>query len=361
MKRLLIHLSWITVLFTTSCQSENHETEKEERSFSVTTPLVKDTTTIKDYVCQIHSIQHIELRALEKGYLQNIYVDEGQYINKGQLMFQIMPALYKAEAQKASAEAKFVRLEYLNTKALADSNIVSSNELALAKAKYDKALAELDLANVHLGFTEIRAPFSGIMGRFNVRIGSLLDEGELLTELSDNSKVWVYFNVSEAEYLNYSTKIDQNNLQEVNLLMANNEIFPHQGVIETIEADFNNETGNIAFRATFPNPDGLLRHGETGNIKIPTVIKEAIIIPQKATYEVLDKKYVFVVGDDNVITSRRIEIDKELPHIYIIKEGLSKDDKILLDGLRTVKSGDKISYEFIEPTEVINHLELYAE
>jgi membrane fusion protein (multidrug efflux system) len=361
MKRLLIHLSWIAVLFTTSCQSKNNETETEERSYSVTNPLVKDTTTIKDYVCQIHSIQHIELRALEKGYLQNIYVDEGQYINKGQLMFQIMPALYKAEAQKAAAEAEYVRIEYLNTKALADSNIVSSNELALARAKYDKALAVLELANVHLSFTEIRAPFSGIMGRFNVRLGSLLDEGELLTELSDNSEVWVYFNVAEAEYLNYSTKIDPNNLQKVKLLMANNEIFKHEGVIGTIESDFNNETGNIAFRATFPNPDGLLRHGETGNIKIPTVINKAIIIPQKATFEILDKKYVFVVGDDNLVTSRSIEIEKELPHIYIIKDGLSKDDKILIDGLRTVKNGDKISYEFIEPTEVISHLELFAE
>ena len=102
MKRLLIHLSWIAVLFTTSCQSKNNETETEERSYSVTNPLVKDTTTIKDYVCQIHSIQHIELRALEKGYLQNIYVDEGQYINKGQLMFQIIASTLLSRSTKSS-------------------------------------------------------------------------------------------------------------------------------------------------------------------------------------------------------------------------------------------------------------------
>ena len=361
MKKSLIYLSLIAALFTTGCNSENHEKETEETTFSVTSPLIQDTTTLQEYVCQIRSIQHIELRALEKGYLKDIYVDEGQNIVKGQLMFQIMPSLYKAEAKKAEAEAEFAKIEYLNTKALADSNIVSKNELALARATYDQALAELDLANIHLSFTEIRAPFSGIMGRFNVRHGSLLDEGELLTELSDNTKVWVYFNVSEAEYLNYSTKIDKNNLQKVNLQMANNEIFKHQGVIETIEADFNNETGNIAFRATFPNPEGLLRHGETGNILIPTIRKDAVIIPQKATFEILDKKYVFVVGKDNIVTSRSIIIEKELTHIYIVKSGLSKDDKILIDGIRTVKGGDKVSYKYIEPAEVVAHLDLYAE
>ena len=361
MKKSLIHLSLIAALFTTSCNSESHEKETEETTYSVSSPLVKDTTTLQEYVCQIRSIQHIELRALEKGYLKDIYVDEGQNIQKGQLMFQIMPKLYKAEAKKAEAEAQFAKIEYLNTKALADSNIVSKNELALAKATYDQALAELDLANVHLSFTEIRAPFAGIMGRFNVRQGSLLDEGELLTELSDNSKVWVYFNVSEAEYLNYSTKIDKDNLQKVNLQMANNKIYTHEGEIETIEADFNNETGNIAFRATFPNPEGLLRHGETGNILIPTLTKDAIIIPQKATFEILDKKYVFVVGEDNIVKSRSIEIEKELPHIFILKSGLSKDDKILIDGLRTVKSGEKISYKQIDASQVISNLNLYTE
>lgn len=360
MKQTVIYLFLIATL-NVGCHSKKHEKKEEEIKLSVTTPLIKDTIAIKEYVAQVRSIQHIELRALEKGYLKNIYVDEGEFVKEGQRMFQIMPTLYQAEAKKAAAEAEFARIEYLNTKTLADSNIVSPNELALAKARYDKANAELDLANVHLSFTEIRAPFDGIMGRFNVRLGSLLDEGELLTELSDNSKVWVYFNVPEAEYLNYSTKIDKRNLQKVNLLMANNKLFPYQGVIETIESDFNNETGNIAFRATFPNPEGLLRHGETGNIQIPTRINDAIIIPQKATFEILDKKYVYVVGEDHIIKSRMITVDKELPHIYLVKEGLSKEDKIVIDGLRKIKSGDEISYDFIEPDKVMSNLDLYAE
>lgn len=225
-----------------------------------------DTILYREYVAQIQSINHIELRSQERGYLQNIYVDEGQSVKKGQLMFQIMPLLYQAELQKAQAEYNFSEIEYKNTKNLADSNIVSPNELALAKAHLDKVKADLALAQTHLDFTNIRAPFDGIMGRFNVRLGSLVDEGELLTTLSDNSKMWVYFNVPESEYLDYVKKVKSDSTLKVKLKMANNDLFDYYGKVETIEADFNNETGNIAFRATFPNPKGILRHGETGNI-----------------------------------------------------------------------------------------------
>lgn len=359
MKLSLISISISAILLASSCQSEQHQDHKEELIYSVSSPLIKDTTTLKEYVCQIRSIEHIEIRALEKGYLQETYVDEGQFIEKGRLMFQIMPKLYKAEAKKAKAEAEFARLEYLNSKALADSNIVSKNELALFKAKYDHAMAELELANVHLGFTQIRAPFSGIMGRLNVRNGSLLDEGELLTELSNNSKMWVYFNVSETEYLDY--KMNKNQFEDVELLLANNKVYDHAGVIETLESDFNNETGNISFRATFPNPDGLLRHGETGNILLPSKIEKAMIIPQKATFEILNKKYVYVVGKDNKVTARSIEVSKELPHIYIISKGLEAGDKILLDRQRSIKNGQEIKFEYTAPEEVISHLDLYAE
>ena len=220
MKQMLVLLSLCALLCSTSCESKKEEKE-EETKFYVTSPLLKDTLVTKEYVCQIRSISHIELRALERGYLEKIFVDEGQSLKKGQLMFQIMPMLYKAELQKAQAEANFAEIEYKNTKALADSNIVSKNELALAKAKFDKAKAELALAQVHLGFTEIRAPFNGIMDHFQVRLGSLVDEGDLLTTLSDNSKMWVYFNVPEAEYLDYKSKTKKDSLMKVNLIMAN--------------------------------------------------------------------------------------------------------------------------------------------
>ncbi|WP_375444565.1 efflux RND transporter periplasmic adaptor subunit [uncultured Fibrella sp.] len=360
MKRIIMLMSLCAAWCCTSCSTKAEEKE-EETKYSVTSPLQRDTTVTNDYVAQIHAIQHIEMRALEKGYLQKIFVDEGQAVRKGQLMFQIMPVQYQAELQKAEAEANFVNVEYKNTKLLADSNIVSKNELALAKAKLDKAKAEVSVAQIHLGFTQVRAPFDGIMDHFQVRLGSLVNEGDLLTTLSDNSKMWVYFNVPEAEYLNYKTHAEQGSFQKVNLMMANQQLFSYPGKVETIEADFNNETGNIAFRATFPNPKGMLRHGETGNIQMTLPMKNALIIPQKATFEVLEKKYVYVVDKNNVIRSREIAIAAELPHIFVVRSGLKKDDKILLEGLRQVKENEKIQYKFEQPATVISHLGLYAE
>jgi membrane fusion protein (multidrug efflux system) len=360
MIRIIMFMFMGALLLQSSCTHKEEKPEHEVR-LTVTSPVRMDTAITQDYVCQIHSIQHIELRAQERGYLQKIFVDEGKYVRKGQRLFQIMPRLYEAELLKAKAEANFAEIEYQSTKRLADSNIVAPNELAMAKAKFDKANAELAMAQVHLDFTTISAPFSGIIDRFHVRLGSLVEEGDMLTSLSDNSKMWVYFNVPEAEYLDYKTRVKRDSSMQVKLLMANNKMFAYPGIVETIEADFNNETGNIPFRATFPNPESLLRHGETGNIQMTIPLKNVLIIPQKATFEVLDKNYVFVVNDDHRVEARRIVIGEEMPHLFVVREGLTEKDHILLDGLRLVKEGQEISYDYQAPDSVISHLNLYAE
>jgi membrane fusion protein, multidrug efflux system len=359
-KKTAVFASLFVLLFLTNCETKKEE-KREEATFLVTNPIKKDTTIAKDYVSQIHSIRHIELRALEKGYLKQISVDEGQYVKKGQQMFQIMPNIYQAELQKAKAESRVAEIELKNTQLLADGNVVSPNELAMANANLDKANAEVSLAQTHLGFTSIKAPFDGIIDHLEAREGSLLDEGELLTTLSDNSKMWVYFNVPEAEYLDYIMDESKQNNKQVDLLLANNKRFNQKGIVETIEGEFNSETGNIAFRATFPNPDRILRHGETGSVLMSVPYQSAIIIPQKATFQVLDKTYVFVVTKDNVVKQHEITIDAELPHLYIISKGLSENDTILLEGIRMVKNNEKIHTKFLEPNKVMSELDLYAE
>jgi len=352
----------LLVLYIISCNKhKNHP--QEDPIYTVSSAWQADTILYQEYVCQIRAIQHIELRALERGYLQKILVDEGQYVKKGQLLFQILPVIYQAEVEKNKAELQAAEIEYNNAKMLADSQVISLAELALAKAKLDKQKAELALAQSHLSFTEIRAPFDGYIGKFNeVRIGSLLEEGELLTTLSDNSKMWVYFNVPEAQYLDLVEKNELKNLPLVRLRMANNKIFEFPGKIETIEADFNNESGNIAFRATFPNPKNILRHGETGNIIIPVPVQKAIIIPQEATFEILDKKFVFVIKEDSTVESREIITQWELPHLYTVTKGLKPNEKILVEGLRKVKNGDKIRFKYKSVPEILSELhQLHAE
>ncbi|QDH77933.1 efflux RND transporter periplasmic adaptor subunit [Echinicola soli] len=359
---ILMLMGLCALLLHTSCDSHGEEKKEEVYRLQVTNPVRMDTTITEDYVCQIHSINHIEVRAQERGYLEKIYVDEGQFVKKGQLLFKIMPKLYQAELQRAKAEVNFAEIEYQNTKSLADRDVVAPNELAMAKAKLDKANAERALAQAHFDFTEIRAPFDGIIDRFHVRVGSLIDEGELLTNLSDNGRMWVYYNVPEAEYLDYMTSLKKDSsVTMVNLLMANNKVFGHPGKVETIEADFNHETGNIPFRATFPNPNGLLRHGETGNIQMAVPFKNAMIIPQKTTFEVLDKRYVYVLDEGNRLHSREIKVAAEMPHLYVIQDGLEENDKVLLEGLRLVRENDEIHPDIVSPEEAMSSLGLYAE
>ena len=360
MKKNVLSAGLMALLCLASCTTKKIEKE-EAGKFTVTNPVKIDTSFTREYVSQIKSLRNIEIRAQEKGYLQNIYVDEGQYVQAGQLLFRIMPQLYQAELLKAESEAKAAAIELQNTKTLADKNVVSKNEQAMAQAKLEQAKAEVSLAKLHLSFTEIRAPFAGTIDRIPLKLGSLIDEGELLTSLSDNSRMFAYFNVSEPEYISYQTDMKNRGDSQVGLLLANNEPLKYKGKVEVIESEFDSETGNIAFRAGFPNPDRLLKNGETGKVLMTVPVKNALIIPQKATYEIQDKMYVFVVDKSNVVKSKEITIKGEIPDLYVVNSGLDVNDKILLEGVQTVKDDDKIQYGYQQPQEVISHLKLKAE
>lgn len=339
---------------------EEHVHHPPKPTFPVATPLRQDASINDEYVARIHAIQHIELRALERGYLTGVFVDEGQLIEKDTKMFQILPRIYDAELRRAKAEQDMANIEFKNTRMLAQQNIVAAPQLAMAQAKLSKAKAESSLAQTHRDLSRVIAPFTGLMGRFHVRLGSLVDEGELLTTLSDNSTVWAYFNVAEADYLDLKSKPDAAP-EAVTLRMANGKVFDQIGKIETIEADFNTETGNIAFRAAFPNPAGLLRHGETGNILLKRDFPQALQIPQSATFEILDRRYVYVVDAQGGVQQRRIEVAAEMPHVFILKSGLKAEEAILLDGLRKVHDGETIKFVMRDAAEVIAHLEPPAE
>lgn len=357
MNRIALLLGLSGLLYSVGCTSKGEQKE-EKASFTVTSPLQADTSFTKEYVAQVQSVRNIELRAQEKGYLQNIYVDEGQSVKAGQLLFRIMPSVFEAECLKAQAVVKEAELDMLNAKTLSEKNIISASELAIKQARLDEARADLALAKLHLSFTEIRAPFDGSIDRIRFKAGSLIDEGSLLTTLSDNSSVFAYFNLTENEYLNFKSRSDSSRKEPVGLLMANGKLHAYQGLVETIESEFDNETGNIAFRARFPNPGLLLKHGETGKVQMTVRLNHALIIPQKATYEIQDKQYVFVVDKNNTVRSRNIIVKQRLPDIYVVDAGLSKDDRILLEGVQNVKDDEKIQYKYIEPEKVISNLQL---
>jgi membrane fusion protein, multidrug efflux system len=360
MKKIVIITGVIATFFLVSCNSKKEEKE-EVIKYTVTNPMVVDTSYTKQYVSQIKSVKNIEIRSQEKGFLQNIYVEEGQNVKQGQIMFRVMSKFQEADVLKSEAEVKAAEIELQNTKVLADKNIVSKNELAMAITKLQGAKAEVASAKLHLSYTEIKAPFSGTIDRIPKKLGSLIEEGDLLTTLSDNSAVYAYFNVTEPEYLNYQMDAKDRGDKKVSLLLANGETYKDKGIVELVEGEFDNETGNIAFRARFPNPDKLLRNGETGSVMMTSPLNNALIIPQKATYEIQDKKFVFVVDKNNKVSSREITTTGEIPDVYVVTSGISANDKILLEGVQKVKENDKINFSYLAPQKVIKNLRLKAE
>ncbi len=340
----------------------HEEHPSHEPEIVVTTPKVEDVVITESFVCQIRSQRHIEVRALEGGYLSKIFINEGQAVKKGEVMFKILPVLYKARLDAENAKAKVAELKYKYTQQLVEQKVVSQNEAALVEAEMAEAQAKANLAAAELNFTDIRAPFDGIVDRLLQREGSLIKEGDILTTLADNSVMWVYFNVPERYYLHYmATRKEREKEDKIELVLANGETFPQPGKIGAIEADFNNENGNIKFRADYPNPDGLLRHGQTGTIKIHRPLKNALVIPQRATFELLDNRYVWVVDENDIAHQTLITVKNELEDIFVIGSGLDVKDKIVLEGIREVEEGEKVEYVFRSPEEVLKKQKFRAE
>ncbi|MFC5453553.1 efflux RND transporter periplasmic adaptor subunit [Prosthecobacter fluviatilis] len=363
-RKSLIYVGLAASILFSGCHHKEAEHKEEEKQpkLVLTNPLKKDTLVTREYVCQIRSCRNIELRAVERGYLQSVFVKEGQVVKENEPMFKILPLVYQAELTSAEAEAQVAKVEYENTKRLTESKVVSDKELAISQAKWEQKKAVVNLAQAHLGFTNINAPFTGLMDRLYLRNGSLVDEGDLLTTLSDNSEMWVYFNVPEAEYLDYMSEEQPEERKKVELLMANGKIFNQPGRVNVIEAEFNNQTGTIPFRADFPNPDRLLRHGETGNIRMKKLVKDALLVPQKCTFEILDHHYVYVVGKDNIIKQERIHVVEEVEDLFIVSSGVTTEDKIIFEGMRQARDGDKAGeYTFEKPEEAFKELKIKAE
>jgi membrane fusion protein (multidrug efflux system) len=327
------------------CNAYGQELDDKAQKTTVASVQSKTVTITQQYTCKINAHRHIEVRSLGDEYLQDILVKEGQAVKQGDVMFKFVPVLYQARLNAELAEVQIAQLEFNNVKKLSEGNakVVSQTEVQLAKAKLAKAQARAELARAELDLTNVRAPFDGMIDRLARQQGSLVLKGETLTDLVDNKVMWVYFNVPEKRYLEFMAELGQNKESpDIELILADRSKFPQTGKLGAIEAKFNPESGNIAFRADFPNPDGLLRHGQTGTVRINRVLKDAVVIPQRATFENLDKTYVFVVDKDGVAHQREIVIQNELEDLFVIKQGVGVGDKIVVDGVRLVRDGDKV-------------------
>ena len=308
-------------LSLSACSKHSVERRHKVSKITTTTPQSKAVTLTQQYVCQIRAQRHINFRAFENGFLDAVRIKEGQTVRQDDLLFQVIPMTYKAKLERTA----------------------------------QPAASGLNLAH-------FKSPFDGIVDRMHYQQGDSVQQGKTIATLSDNSLMWVYFNVPEARYLEYMAGLSRHKDDlKVELMLANGNKFDQIGKMGTIEADFNNVTGTVPFRADFANPDRLLRHGQTGTVLISRVQNDALVIPQRAVFEVLDKRYVYVVDKDDLVHWREIVVQNEVDDIFVIKGGLGMNDKIVLDGVRQLRDGDKVDDEGRQPDQVVARPHDHAE
>ncbi|HVV05463.1 MAG TPA: efflux RND transporter periplasmic adaptor subunit [Puia sp.] len=373
-----ILLGWLLLILAglsqTGCSSYGGQNSKQDTlQLPVITLSGKDTVLQTAYVADIQAIKNVEIRARVKGFLEGIYIDEGRLVKKGQILFKInddeyKTALSKAHAalQNAEAAARATQLEVERVQLLVDRHVVVPSELEVAKARLaadkaniEEARSSVTSAENHLSYTSVRAPFDGLIDRIPLKPGSLIDEGTLLTSLSDISAMYAYFSFPENEYLQYQRTrhlAGQNSLgkdgqnspgqpshgfpnDKVKLVLADGSNYPYSGIIETVEGEIEQTTGSIDFRARFPNPQQLLRHGATARLYISTRADSVLLVPQRSVFDIQDKSYVYLVDKDNKLHMQSFEPLTRFSHYYIVKQGLHPSDRILYEGVQNVREG----------------------
>ena len=327
--------------------------------------------TNRDIPATLEGRVNVEIRPQVDGYLEKIYIDEGAYVKKGQPLFKINDLPYqeqlnnaKASLLAAQASMAKAKLEVDRLAPLVKHKVVSDIQLQTAESGYQtakanvaQAQAQVTSAKINLGYTLITAPANGFMGRLPYKAGSLVgrSEPQPLSILSDVQEMYAYFYMSETEFLQFKEQFPGTTIQEkikklppVQLVLPDNSVFPESGTVQTLEGQVDKTMGAIGFRASFPNPGGLLRSGNTGRIRIPTQYQSAIVIPQEATFEMQDKVLVFAVaGDSNKVSSRPIQVADQSGAYYLIKDGVKPGDRIVFTGHNRLKEGAPIKPQLI--------------
>ncbi len=340
------------------------------------------TTTYLEYSATVEGKTNVEIRPQVSGYLDKIYVEEGAYVQQGQPLFKINDRPYdeqvnnaRANILAAKANLEKAAIEVNRLQPLVDNKVVSEVQLKAAQAAYDAARAQVtqaqaagNNAGINLGYTLLKAPVNGYIGRIPFKTGSLVGKGETapLTMLSDVKEVYAYFSMSESDFLKFTSQsagktiADKiHGLPPVELQLADKSIYAGKGRIELMEGQFDKTMGTISFRAVFPNSAGLLRTGSTGKIRIPQANNTLLPIPQTATYELQDKIFVYTVGDSNKVAGKPIHIAGKTSAYYLVDKGLQEGDKIVFAGMDRLQDGMIINPQILSADSLLKTMPLY--
>lgn len=356
----------LVALFLASCADKN---TGSPAAAPATLPVLDvayaTATTETEYPVAIQGQTDVEIRPQVSGTLDKIYVDEGAYVTAGQPLFKINDNPYRQQYNNATASLNAAQAAVINAQLevekllpLVQNKVVSDYQLktakanlAIAKATVAQTKAVVGTAQINLGYTVIKAPVSGYIGRLPKKQGSLINQAdpEALTTLSNTKEVYAYFSLSENDFIRFKSQYKGNSVNDklrglapVSLVLSDNTLYPEKGKIDVVDGQFDKTTGAITLRAKFPNGNGLLRSGNTGKVKISMQHQNTITIPQDATIEIQDKVYVFLVDKKNAVTRQPVVVSGKSGSDYLIKEGIATGDRIVLKGFENLPDGATI-------------------
>lgn len=384
--RYLIPLTSISVLFyacgNNDKAGQNQAGQQEPKAYNVVALTHQSTELFADYPAKLQGIQDIDIRPKIDGYIEKVMVDEGQSVRAGQILFTINNPQFAQDANNtraaiASAEAAVAsaRLQVQKTQPLVDQDIISPYELETAKlnlkakeAALIQARAVYNNAQTNLAYTTVTSPVNGLVGTIPFRVGSYVNAATQmpLTTVSDVSKVYAYFSMNEKQQLDFyintpgsSTQQKLRELPAVQLILSNGETYMDKGKVESISGQANVQTGSFNVRATFSNAQGLLRSGSSATVRIPTYVSNAILIPQKATTELQDKRLAYVVADSNKVKAIPIKV-RPVPggKFFVVDEGLKQNDQLIVEGIGILTEGTVIKPTLISVDSAMKTFEV---
>jgi membrane fusion protein, multidrug efflux system len=364
MKRIILGLLAITVLYSCSPKPQIASAPPTP-SLPVATIVTGTDTTYQEYPASIEGAVNVEIRPQVSGSLDKVFVDEGAFVSAGEPIFKINDLPYRAALNNALASLHATQAAVANAQLeidkltpLVQNKVVSDYQLKTAKAAYDvaranveQAKANVSTAQINLGYTLIKAPVSGYIGRLLKKQGSLVAPADVdaLTLLSDVHNIHVYFSLGEKDFVSFKEQYPGATLNDklkqlppVTLLLADDSEFGKKGSIDMIDGQFDKNTGAITFRASFPNAQGLIRSGNTGKIRLSLQHKDALIVPQSATVEMQDKVFVFALADSNKVKKQVISIIGKTGNNYLVKDGVKAGDQIVISGIDHLQEGEVI-------------------
>ena len=337
------------------------------KEYKTVTLQSESATLNSDFPASIQGQQNIEIRPRVEGYIDKIFVDEGAVVKAGQPLFKISAPEHEQQVRTATASIKSAqadlsaaKLAVNKVKPLVEKGIISKYDLESAQYTYESALAALAQANAalvnaktNLGYTTVTSPVNGVVGSIPFRLGSLVSSNttDPLTTVSSIGNVYAYFAMNEKMLLNFTqsnttgASLTQKikNMPAVSLLLSDGSLYDEKGHIETVNGLINTETGSVNIRARFSNPKGIIRSGSSTTVRIPTEVKDAIIVPQSATFELQDKIFAVVLGKDGKTKNANITImDNSAGNYYVVTSGLKPGDEIVLEGVASLKEGTEI-------------------